>query len=431
MLISKFKNALKANGSEFLIVAVAQGLYLLQGLLQNKIFSSFFETSVFGTWSLVMSAYSLVSMLPFTAVEQGIYKVAYRCREEGNEKVLNTLLIFFYFSFFGIYSVIFFSVDIISGSSFFMHGYTLWFALYAFTEILKNTFLVLDNSYRKRKKILWIRLFGIASRTALFFALYFLGHFSIENVLIVLFATNLIILLFEFHYFKTMTLRFDPRKAKAIAKQVLGFSAPLLLWAIFGWMQNMISRWYLDALLDLEAVAEYSVLTTLSYFVPNAVYVIVNAYVMPIVFQSDRRFTRKSLLKFIGLVGLCLSVYVLFVVFFGRWLVVLLADGKYVGITRYLWLTTISASLYVLSMLSTVEIYRRGKTKKLIVSTILPGVFMASCGFFLIKYYGFFGAVLNYIAGHVLYIVLTSFVVFNKRNLDVEERIDPPKESEE
>jgi len=138
-----------------------------------------------------------------------------------------------------------------------------------------------------------------------------------------------------------------------------------MIWAIFGWMQNMILRWYLDALLDLEAVALYSVLTTLSFFVPNAIYTTLNAYVMPVVISKNYKFTRKSLLKYLLAVLAVLMVYFVLVCFGGKYMVLLLADAKYLAILKYLPITTLSSILYVIAMLSTIEIYRREKTKKL------------------------------------------------------------------
>lgn len=407
----------RENSYEFIITSLAQCIYLMQNVVQNKIFTSFFETPIFGKWSLLVSAYTLISMLPFSAIDQGIYKVAYRCKEEKKEQELYTVVGLIYSIGFIIYSIIFFITSEIQGKNFFASGYSVAFALYAFSEIVKNTLLLIDNAFRKRHKVLLIRIFGIGSRTILFLLLHALGVFSIKNVLWVLVMTNAAILLTEKEYFLNISIKSDIISAIAIFKSILMFSAPLMTWAIFGWMQNMISRWYIDAILDLQSVAMYSVLTTLSYFVPNAVYTILNAYVMPIVFERNESFTRKKLLLYLGAVGSVMIFYWLFVVVAGKYLIIMLTDAKYLPMTTFLPYTTFSAILYVLSMLSTVEIYRRGQTKKLLVSTIFPGFFMATFGYFLIKHFGFIGAIINYMSGHIIYTVLTLLVVFDKKNL--------------
>lgn len=408
---------IKCNGSEFILTSLAQCIYLFQNVIQNKIFTTCFETSVFGQWSLLVSVYTLVSMLPFSAIDQGIYKVAHKCKESGKEAELCTTISVFYVLGFIIYSLIFSLMSGVQKQNFFAYGYGIPFALYVFTEIFKNTLLLLDNAFRKRKRVLFIRIFGISSRTILFLLFYYFNKFSIESVLWILVWTNFIILIMENNYWKKITIRVDIKECKSIIFSILSFSMPLMTWAIFGWMQNMISRWYLNVMLDLESVAMYSVLTTLSYFAPNAVYTVFNAYVMPIVFERNKAFTRKKLLRYLGLVGMLMMLYWILILIFGKYLILVLADTKYLMMTRYLPFTTFTAILYVLSMLSTVEIYRRGETKKLLVSTILPGLCMATIGYFLIKYYGFIGAVVNYMSGHIIYTILTSMIVFNKKNI--------------
>ncbi|HEM5174606.1 TPA: hypothetical protein U1315_002108 [Streptococcus suis] len=178
----------------------------------------------------------------------------------------------------------------------------------------------------------------------------------------------------------------------------------------------MIGRWYLDMFLDLEAVAAYTILTSLSYFVPNMVYTVCNAYIMPLVFSRTEKLTRKELGKYLAILSGFFAVYFISIVLLGRWLIILLADPKYLSILDYLPITTLSAILYVLAMSSTIEIYRRGETRKLLVSSIVPGAAMATIGFVLIKEFQFQGVVINYVMGHIIYTVLTMMVVL--RNID-------------
>ncbi len=413
----KAKRFEAVNGKEFFITGLGQCIYLLQNVVQNKLFTSYFATSVFGEWSLLVSVYTLISMLPFSAIDQGIYKLAYECKDKGNEQQLYSVISIVYAVGFGIYSSIFFGMAHIQRENFFANGYAVPFLLYAFSEIIKNSLLLVDNAFRYRTKVLGIRIFGISSRTVLFVLFYKLNIFSITNVLWILVITNIIILIMEKEYFRKITLKLDKDICKSIMHSIISFSAPLMTWAIFGWMQNMISRWYLNSVLDLESVAMYSVLTTLSYFVPNAIYTVVNAYIMPIVFEHNSAFSKSKLLKYLGCVGGVLFTYILFVTVIGKYLILFLTDDKYIRLTQYLPFTTLTASLYVLAMLSTVEIYRRGQTKKLIISTILPGLFMATVGYFLIKQWKFNGSIINYMLGHIIYAILTAMVVFNKKNL--------------
>ena len=193
MLVKKIKKYITI---ELIIVAIAQGLYLLQGVIQNKIFSSFFDVSVYGEWALLTSLYTLISMIPFSAVDQGVYRLTPTCKDEKERKKLYGTVAILYFSCFLVYSLLFFGGTIVfSEENFFLNEYVAFFLLYSFTEIIKNTFVAIYNVDRKRKKVLLVRTIGIVSRTALLVLLYMFGNFTIKNVLLILVVTNILIIL--------------------------------------------------------------------------------------------------------------------------------------------------------------------------------------------------------------------------------------------
>lgn len=414
-MLSEYKNKLfnyaKANSKEFVMASVAQVIYLTQSLVQNKIFTSFFSTAVYGKWAILVSVYSLISMIPFSSIDQGIYKVAYTNREKGNEKELYSLIAISYFLGFCIYTIIFVAMNIVQENGFFANGYLAYFCLYAFTEIIKNSFVVIDNAYRNRKRVLVLRIFGFTSRTILFIITYLLGRFTIKNVLLILFVTNMCIFIYQKDYFRKITIRVNQKVMVDLKSEIVRFSKPLMIWAIFGWMQNMIGRWYLNRFVDLESVAMYSILVAVSYFVPSAIYAVLNAYVMPVVFSKDRAVTPKLLLMYMGTVGVTFVAYWWFVYFAGSWMILLLTSPDYLRITKYLPITTASASIYVLAQLSTIEIFRKGKTNLLLIPNIIPGLSMSTIGFFLIKCFRMEGAVVNYVMGQILYSIMVFYVV--------------------
>lgn len=409
-MLNKLKNY-KGNIQEVIITSLGQFLYLFQSLIQNKIFASYFETTVFGQWALLSSAYVFISMLPFTALEQGINKEATEVRKNGYDRQFYSVIALLYASCFSIYVVVLFFLNYLQKVDFFAHGYLSLFIIYTFTEIVKNTYLVLDNAYRNRKRVLYIRLVDLINRIVPYIVLFHLNLFSIKTVLIVLCLTNIFILFLQRNYLREIRFQIDKTIGKQLLMRIINFSSPLIIWAVFGWMQNMIGRWYLGMFLNLEAVAAYTILTSLSYFVPNMVYTVCNAYIMPIVFASRNRLTKSYLVKYLSILAAGFSIYFVAILFLGRWLIILLADPKYLIILEYLPITTLSSIFYVLAMSSTLEIYRRGETKKLLLSSLLPGAFMATVGFLLIKELQFQGVVLNYVLGHLIYVVLTTIVV--------------------
>ena len=56
--IGRLSDIIRKNSSEFIMSSIAQVIYLAQTLVQTKIFTSFFETSVYGEWSLLVSVYA-------------------------------------------------------------------------------------------------------------------------------------------------------------------------------------------------------------------------------------------------------------------------------------------------------------------------------------------------------------------------------------
>lgn len=409
-------NIVKNNSIEFFLSAFSQIIYLLQTVIQNKIFTNFFSTNVFGEWSLLMSVQTLISMIPFTAFEQGVFKFAHQYREK-DEEVFYSSITFVYILGFTVY-IIFFGVGhIINDSDIFQMPYLMPFLIYVFTEIYKNTFVVIDNAYRNRKRVFIIRITEFVIRVLFMMILFILSIFTIKNVLIIMILSNILTYIIQSPLFSKIHLKIDWSAFKKIWNEIIIFAMPLLIWAIFGWMQNMISRCYLGLLLDYESVAMYSVLTSISFFVPNAIYAVINTYIMPIAFTKSKGFTRIKMLKYISLVGGIMVIYFVFILFGGKYLLLILTAEKYLTVLKYLPFTTASSIIYVLAMLSTVEIYRRGETKKLLFSTILPGVLMSTVGYFLINTWGIFGAVINYIMGHCVYASFTFIVVFNKKNL--------------
>ena len=393
---NKVLNIANSHKKEFLLSGVAQLIYMSQSLCQNKIFAVCFDTEGFGRWALLMSVY--------TALDQGIYSVANEYRVNGNDKSLFTkvsytyLLIFFFYIIFSIFYVYLKPIPVDISVSLFM--------LYTITEVLKNTYTLIDNAYRNRMRVMVLRIVDFVFRLFVFLFIAQIGYFTINNVLLTLIVTNLLAIAFLREYFPYFKLTLFREDYLYFYKSIFGFSLPLLAWALFGWLQNMIGRWYLNMHVDETGVALYTMLVSLSYFVPYAFYSVVSTYIMPIIYSKEHKLSAKFLFFVLMGSSIVLLAYLFCIILFGENLVLLLADNKYLEIVKYLPYTTASSILYILSMLSTVEIYRAKATKKLLVPTILPGLIMSTVGYYLIMRWHLFGAVVNYALGQILYSII-------------------------
>ena len=403
-LLSRIINIANIHKKEFVLSGLAQLIYMSQSLFQNKIFAVNFETEGFGRWSLLMSIYTLISMLPFTALDQGVYSVANDYRKIGEAKSLFTKVTYTYLLIYAIYII--FALVYVCCCSIPVDVSLTLFMLYTITEVLKNTYTLIDNAYRNRKRVLILRLVDFVFRLSMFLIVAYLGYFTINNVLIILIATNLLAITILHEYLLKFNLELFKDKYTNFYKSVVNFSLPLLVWALFGWLQNMIGRWYLDIHVDESGVALYSMLVSISYFFPYAFYSVVSTYIMPIIYSRDDKCDRKFLYTLLLGCFAVLLIYFLCIVFWGNKLVLLLADTKYIDIVGYLPYTTITSIVYVIAMLSTVEIYRSKNTKKLLFPTILPGLIMSTAGYFLIMKYQLDGAVINYMIGQLLYSII-------------------------
>ena len=155
-IINRVLAIVNTHKSEFLLSGFAQLIYMSQSLFQNKIFATSFATEGFGRWSLLMSVYTLISMLPFTAIDQGVYSVANNYRVNGKEKSLFSKVTYTYLFIYSIY-VVFAILYVLFGSIPFDISVTL-FMIYTITEVLKNTYTLLDNAYRNRARVLVLRI---------------------------------------------------------------------------------------------------------------------------------------------------------------------------------------------------------------------------------------------------------------------------------
>ena len=268
-IINRVSKIINIHKKEFLLSGFAQIIYMSQTLFQNKIFAVSFDTDGFGRWSLLMSVYTLISMLPFTALDQGVYSIASEYRNIGEEKSFFSKVTFTYLSIYAFY-LLFAIFYVILGSIPIDISVTL-FMIYTITEILKNTYTLIDNAYRNRVRVLVLRIVDFIFRISMFIAIAYLDCFTINNVMLILISTNILAIGILNGYLGNFSISLFTEKYSHFFKVVFKFSLPLLLWALFGWLQNMIGRWYLNVLVDESSVALYTMLISISYFFPYAI----------------------------------------------------------------------------------------------------------------------------------------------------------------
>lgn len=393
---------------EFIYSSFGQGLFLLLGLVQNKLFATFFEINVFGEWNLLVSIYLLISMLPFTALDQGNNRYALYYLNSGQEDVFISSIMRFYGRFFIGYICLILIFSFFLESSFFA-TYKVEFVFYFTSEIVVNSLITIENAYRKRKEVFLVRFCILIFRMVGLIFLYKLGIFTIKYVLYLFSGTNILIMwTLQRKYLKLIfkTNHFKVCQRNDVIHKIFRYAYPLIIWSIFGWMQNMISRWYLNNFLNLANVAQYSILTSLSFYIPNAIYTLAAGFILPYLYSLTITLTRRHYYLLIGFFGAILLLYCIFVFLHSDFLITVIADKKFLPISKYLKYTTITSSISVFAMFTTIKIYKDGNTKSLILPNVLPGLFVLVFGYIIINKHGFLGAVSIYSLSQILYSLL-------------------------
>lgn len=403
-IVKRFsKKKIFENKIEVILSVLSQLVLIFQLLLQNKILATYFSKTEYGMWSLFLSLYVLISMLPFTAFDQAIARITYK-KVNSEEKYHFVNSIYLIFSLFFIFHFILLMLLTKSSS----YNVFFWsFIIFTFTEILKNSLLVIDNASRNRKRVFLLRSLDLIARTLLLLILFKYSLFTIDGVFWVFIMVNIISILSSYKKFGKI---FNYINVKYIvdlfSKDILVFSYPLMIWAIFGWLQNMINRWYLNYYLDSDSVAIYTILVSITFFLPNAIYGAINNFFMPYFYSKNIRAKISFYKKYLLNIGIILVAYTIFTFFFKEYLVLILADKKYLQIANLVPIITLTSSVYILSMISTFEIYRSGDTKKLLFPTILSGIIPTIAGYFVVDSFGLNGAIVNYILGQLVYACL-------------------------
>jgi O-antigen/teichoic acid export membrane protein len=182
----------------------------------------------------------------------------------------------------------------------------------------------------------------------------------------------------------------------------------------------MIGRWYIDAFIDRANVANYSLMTSLAYLPVNAIISIFGGFFVPRIYLKEKEnsgYISKANSK-IQLISTALWFFIIvFSFYFGDFIIKVFLSKKYLEVSWSLPLLMIGNAIYCIGQLSIYEVYFYKKPKLLIASNVVPGLISLSAGFFLIKYYGYLGAVASNLIAFASSGIITFYVTqkFSKK----------------
>jgi O-antigen/teichoic acid export membrane protein len=418
-MIAKIKSLI--TNKEFYWTLLFQLSSLVGGIALMKLLAVSLSTTEYGFYAIITSMVAFVLMMPFTGLLQGVGRYISIYQKKGQNKIFLNSVIFLIlictvlYILLGVSFYSFYPLNVEWADKF------LVVFLLTLSEVFKVMFRTINNANRERKNIAISVFTEFFLKVALIFSIYTLFSINIKNVLIVLTTANIIsvIIMYNKNKLNISISSFSMKHYRVHFQRIWVFSYPLLIWAIFGWLRDMSNRWYLDYFLDKESVALFAMMGSLALVVPVALQGIIGSYYIPIIYQkenSQKGFARNFLTKLLPLIGILFLLSSVVVYFLKDFIVILLTDDKYLAISWMLPWMFLAYSLYVLSMISTYELFAHNQTKKLILSSVLPGVFAFVGGYFFVKNYGIEGALYNYILTYTSYALLTFYAVYKYKS---------------
>jgi len=395
---------------------VYQLITLVGGLLLIKILATTLSTETYGYYTLIMSISALVIMLPFSALMQGVsrYISIYKKKEKYNNFFIVVIILnFFIISLYIIFAIIFKNIYELSDT---WNDIYYMVVLFSISEIFKVLFRTINNTNRERKNLSLSISLEFSLKIGLLFLVYFYTQISIKYILLILVLSNILsVWVMISKYRNLFTIKYlSLKQFKVYTLRIWVFATPLIVWAIFGWLRDMSNRWYLDYFLDKEQVALFAMISSIAMVAPTALSGLIGGFIIPILYQkdnSDKSYVGKFLLKTMPLVLFVFLLSFMVTYIFKNEIILIIADEKYLELSWMLPWMFLTFCIYTLSMMATYEIFAHKQTKKLIWSSIIPGIISIVCGYFFIKFFGVEGALYNYIITYLSYALLTFYIV--------------------
>jgi O-antigen/teichoic acid export membrane protein len=204
---------------------------------------------------------------------------------------------------------------------------------------------------------------------------------------------------------RSMLARFSWADVSATLHDAFGFSWPMIIWGIFGWLQNMSNRWMLSRFADLPSVAEYGVLVSIASFPVTALLGLVVTYIVPIIYQREGSHAGSSRRTVVRVAFLMLPVFILMVLvssFLHKDIVATLSGPQYTNHSNLLPIILIAACFSATCSVLTYAVYAQRRVSLLLVANTVPGAFSLVFGYFVIQSSQFEGAVLTLVLSHCI-----------------------------
>jgi O-antigen/teichoic acid export membrane protein len=406
--------------SEQVAVLVGRGIDAAGSLVFLKMLSTLADKSDVGKYMLASSYLALVLVISFSALDQGLLRNVTEYRKQSSLASRYSAMLVMYLCLAAIVSgscAITLSVFDLDAA---LRGILVPLSLWLAFEAVKNLNMTVASGLRSRSLIAGASAVDYGFRLALLWIMHSAGIVSTENIVYLLAAAGMAASGVFLWGQRQLLSRFSWSDVRHTLVDSIKFSWPMIIWGMFGWLQNMSNRWLLSHFADLSVVAEYGVLVAIGTFPVTALLGLVVTYVVPILYEressevgSSRAIVRRVALALIP-VG---ALLVFMVTIWHRELTTLLSGKSYVVHSHVLPLIMAAASTSAICSVLTYAVFAQRRVASLLLANTVPGLFSLAFGYFAVSRYQFNGAILTLVVSHLLAATLfmVAFVLAKNR----------------
>lgn len=409
---------LTLKNKELMLVGFGQFFSVFASFIFIKLVSHYATVAEYGLYALALTIAGFIGLFPFSAFDQAVsrYISIYQTENEYPKNYTNILLI--YGGLIVIYLVIVFFIKDFIKAAIPSDILTIFLALISYTvfNIVRITLLNIENANRNRHVIVGSKLFeGVARITLLIIFIYYYTNTpnasDLLNITTLVFFLNSIYLLYKNRSALTVAgINISTSKKNLV--YYFTFSAPLLIWSGFSWLQSFLPIWFLKYYgVDNSTylVGQFAMLNTIGALIPAQVVGVISMYIAPIVYQKEpeqpgyAKGVINQIIRYLSLVFL-LSFVLLFL--FHEQVMLLLSSEQYVSSSWLLPYAFLGAVFFGIGQLWTIELFTYHQTKKLLMANIAPSLIALLLSNWLIPQFNIVGAVISLSLAGFFYMVL-------------------------
>lgn len=410
---------------EFTWVLLGNVINTIGLLIVTKVLSFYLPQTSFGLYYLGATLTIFATQIFFGPFGNGFSRFFWIANER------NDLDVFFKQTLYTIkyLSLIFLSISLLlyySTKNIYQINFTMFicFVLIAISSSFTALVYSYFNIIRKRKTIAIYQIIDTFTKVSLLFFIALNYERSIMNFLLVITFSSLFILFLQIIQLRSLAIlksdyEFQGREKKW-AKNIIIFSYPFAIWGIFTWFQMSGDRYFLGFFLSPIKVAEYAIIFQLGYYPPSILIGNFVQTVTPILYQKvgtaddpNNVSGSSNIINRMAMYSLLLVIIgFVFMLFFSKIIIELMAHKKYFDASTYLPYMFLSGGIFSTAQILSIDYQSKMRMQELMWIKILTSSIGILSSFFFIKYFGFTGAVFSSIFFSLIY--LLSIHYFNK-----------------